>query len=88
MKRIVLLSLTLVMLLTAFSASAGATTPTDVAGEMMYMARFKVYDDSGACVPPTGPDDDRLPCIRMAGGNTFGETSCTSRQKHDAGDAQ
>ena len=74
MKRIVLLSLTLVMLLTAFSVSAGATTPTDVAGEMMYMARFKVHDDSGAGVPPTDPDDTRPPCIRMAGGNTFGET--------------
>jgi hypothetical protein len=74
MKRMVLLSLALVVLLIAFPVSAGAKTPTDVAGEMTYMARFKVHNDSGECVPPTGPGDLREPCIRMAGGNTFGET--------------
>jgi hypothetical protein len=74
MKRMVLVSLALVMLLTAFSIPAQATPPTEVAGEITYMARFKVHDDSGECVPPDGPEDPRPPCIRMADDNTFAET--------------
>ena len=69
-----LVLLTLITFLTAFSALAHATPPTEVAGELRYMARFKVYDDSGQCVPPDGPEDPRTPCIRMADGNTFAET--------------
>jgi hypothetical protein len=74
MKKMALSLLTLVVLLTAFSALAHATLPTEVAGELSYMARFKVHDDSGQCVPPDDPEDPRTPCIRMADGNTFAET--------------
>ncbi len=74
MKKMTVGLLTLVMLLSAFSVLAHATPPTEVAGELRYMARFKVYDDSGQCVPPDGPEDPRPPCIRMADGNMFAET--------------
>jgi hypothetical protein len=49
-------------------------TATEVSGTITYMARFKVYDDSGECVPPDGSEDQRLPCIKMADGNLFAET--------------
>jgi hypothetical protein len=74
MKRILLVGLVLVALLAAFSAPALASRPAHVEGTIEYVAHFKVYDDSGECVPPAGPTDTRLPCMKLADGNMFVET--------------
>jgi len=74
MKKLLLTVLIGCALLSMAPMAAHASPPTEVSGEITYVAHFKVHDDSGQCVPPAGPEDTRPPCVRMAGGNTFVDT--------------
>jgi len=74
MKKLLLTVLIGCALLSMAPMAAHASPPTEVSGEITYVAHFKVHDDSGQCVPPTGPEDTRPPCIKIADSNTFAET--------------
>jgi hypothetical protein len=73
MRKMLVVAVTVVVILSVLPISASAHPPTPVEGVWKYLPYFKVKNDAGECVKPEEGDTRPL-CVKAAGGNQFVQT--------------